>query len=98
LSQLISHTPTWVFIVFFTLIVLGFMQSRERLVKVRTVFILPAAMILFSLFGVSSVFELTLVTISLWAVGLLLTLIIGLKLGYPKAVIFSSQQLTIPGS
>jgi len=100
LSELISHTPTWVFVVFFTLLVLGFIQSKEREVKVKTVFILPIAMIIFSFFGVSSVFGLSWFTISLWFLGLAITLVIGLKLAYPKLVSFSvkSNKLKIPGS
>jgi len=100
LSELISHTPTWVFAIFFILLLLGFIQSREREVKVKTVFILPIAMIIFSFFGVSSVFGLSLFTISLWFLGLTITLLIGLKLAYPKLVCFSvqSNKLKIPGS
>lgn len=100
MSELISHTPTWVFVVFFILLVLGLKQTKERVVKVKTVFILPIAMILFSFFGVYSVFGLALLSLSLWIVGLVITLVIGLKLAYPKRVSFSSQsnQLTIPGS
>jgi len=100
LSELISHTPTWVFAIFFTLLVLGFIQSKERIVKVKTVFILPIAMIIFSFFGVSSVFGLSILTMSLWGMGLVTTLVIGLKLAYPRLVSFSEQsnKLTIPGS
>jgi hypothetical protein len=100
LSALISHTPTWVFAIFFTLLVLGFIQSKERIVKIKTVFILPIAMIIFSFFGVSSVFGLSILTISLWGIGLATTLVIGLKLACPRLVSFSEQsnKLTIPGS
>ena len=100
MSELISHTPVWVFIVFFTLLVLGGIQTKERAVKVKTVFILPLAMIIFSFFGVYSIFSFSLLAISLWLFGLILTLITGLKLGYPKQVSFSPQdeELTISGS
>jgi len=100
LSELISQTPTWVFAIFFTLLVLGFIQSKERIVKVKTIFILPIAMIIFSLFGVLSVFGLSILTMSLWGAGLVITLIIGLKLAFPKHVSFSKQsnKLIIPGS
>ena len=100
MSELISHTPTWVFAIFFTLLVLGFIQSKERIVKVKTDFILPVAMIIFSFFGVSSVFGLSILTMSVWGMGLVTTLVIGLKLAYPRLVSFSEQsnKLTIPGS
>lgn len=100
MSEIISHTPLWVFAIFFTLLILGFIQSKERIVKVKTVFILPIAMIIFSFFGVYSVFGISILTISLWIIGLITTLIIGLKLAYPKLASFSVQnnKLTIPGS
>lgn len=100
MSALISQTPIWVFVVFFSLLFLGFMQTKPRVLKVKTVFILPIAMIIFSFFGVYSVFGFSFLTLSLWAMGLVTTLVIGLKLAYPKFVSFAvqSNQLTIPGS
>ncbi|MCI2282936.1 hypothetical protein L3081_05445 [Colwellia sp. MSW7] len=100
MSELISHTPTWVFAIFFTLLVLGFIQSKERIVKVNSVFILPISMVVFSLFGVLSVFGITISAMGFWITGLIVALIWGIKLAYPKLVSFSAQnkRLTIPGS
>lgn len=88
------------FVVFFTLLALGYAQTKERVVKVKTVFILPFAMILFSFFGVYSVFGITSFTVGIWFIGFVLTLLVGAKLAYPRFVIFSEQnnKLTIPGS
>lgn len=98
--ELISHTPVWVFIVFFTLLTLGLVQTKERTVKVKTVFILPVTMIVFSFVSVYSVFSLALLSFILWLLGLITASVIGLKLGFPKLVSFSIQdhKLTIPGS
>ena len=100
MSELISHTPTWVFAIFLALLALGFSQTKERVVKVKTVFILPFAMILFSFFGVYSIFGITFFTAGIWSIGFVLTLLVGAKLAYPRFVIFSEQknELTIPGS
>jgi hypothetical protein len=100
LFQLINQTPSWVFGIFFILLILGFIQRKERTVKVKTIFILPAVMVALSLFGVQSAFQLSLLTIGLWGIGLASTLIIGLKLAYPKLVSYSvlNNKLTIPGS
>lgn len=100
MSQIISHTPNWVFVVFFALLMLGFKQSKQREVKASTVFILPIAMTLFSFFGVYSVFGISLLSLSLWVLALVLALMLGLKLAYPKLVSFSAQdnKLIIPGS
>lgn len=100
MSQLLSHTPIWVFIIFFTLLILGVIQTKDRIVKVNTVFILPSAMILFSIFGIYSVFGFTIFPLLLWLVGGLLAFAIGLKLALPKLVGFSKEdnKLLIPGS
>jgi hypothetical protein len=100
LSEIIQHTPTWVFILFFALLALGFKQSKPRVVRVSTVFILPAAMVIFSFFGMYSVFGMPLLALALWTVSLLLLAAIGLKLQSPALVTYSKtdQQLTIPGS
>lgn len=100
MSELISHTPTWVFAIFFTLLILGIIQSKERIVKVNSIFILPISMVIFSLFGVLSVFGITVSAIIFWVTGLIVALILGIKLAYPKLVRFSAQnkRLTIPGS
>jgi len=86
--------------VFFALLVLGFKQSKSRVVKVKTVFILPLAMTLFSLFGVYSVYGLTLINLVFWGLGLILALVLGLKLAYPKLVSYSAldNKLSIAGS
>jgi hypothetical protein len=100
LSQLMSQTPPWVFAVFMMLLVLGLLQSKPRTVAVKTVLILPLAMLLFSLFGVYSAFQLSFSTIGGWGIGFALALWGGLKLAQPKQVRFSVQdnQFTIPGS
>ncbi|NRA61380.1 MAG: hypothetical protein HRU25_10825, partial [Psychrobium sp.] len=58
------------------------------------------AMLAFSIFGVYSAVDTSLLTVGLWGLGLLITLFIGINLAYPKSVSFSSQnnRLTIPGS
>lgn len=100
MSELFNHTPTWVFIVFFTLLIFGVNQTKERVVKINTVFILPIAMIVFSFMGVYSAFSLALLPFTFWLLGLVSASFIGLQLGFPKLVNFSSQdnQVTIPGS
>lgn len=100
MSELISQTPIWVFTIFVILLLLGFIQSKERIVKIKSIFILPTAMIVFSFFGVYSAFGFTLSNISFWTAGLILPLIFGIKLSHPKLVNFSEEhnKLTIPGS
>jgi uncharacterized membrane protein len=98
--SILSHTPTWVFAVFITLLVLGFLQSKPRTVKVRNVFLLPTAMVLFSFFGIFSVVGPSLVILGSWLAILIIATMIGYKLFQANAVHFSFQDnhLSLPGS
>ena len=100
MSEIISNTPVWVFLIFGVLVVLGFLQAKTREVSVKAVFVLPMAMILFSLFGVYSVFGMSVAVIGLWGLGLAVMTLIGLKLGFPKSVTYSQERdkLIIVGS
>ena len=56
LLQILKGTPTWVFVLFAGLLVLGILQSRPRRLNIGQIALLPAAFIAFSLFGVISAF------------------------------------------
>jgi len=100
LLEIINHTPSWVFGLLAVLVVFGYLQSKDREVKVVAVFILPVAMTLLSILGVSSAFGLALVPTGMWLLGVLLCLGLGLKLAKPQGVSYcaDSQKLSIPGS
>jgi len=100
LLALISHTPVWVFAILFVLLVVGSIQTKARKVSANTIFILPIAMVFFSVFNVYSAFGFTFFIISAWFFGLILSIFIGIKLGEPKDVNFSIEDNTvvIPGS
>lgn len=66
--DIISHTPTWVFILFFTLFFLGYRQSKTRIVNLRALLILPITMTVFSIMGVKSAFNLQMLSIAAWLV------------------------------
>ncbi|EAR59557.1 DUF6622 family protein [Neptuniibacter caesariensis] len=100
MSEIIQNTPVWVFLIFGVLVVLGLFQAKTREVSVKAIFVLPLAMIIFSLFGVYSVFGLKLAVICLWGLGLSIMTLIGVKLGFPKSVAYSQERnkLIIVGS
>lgn len=77
MMQILSHTPTWVFVLFVVLLAFGFMQTRSRNVNKFLAYLLPVGMVFLSLAGVQSSFGLTLVPVTLWAAGLALTTFIG---------------------
>ncbi len=98
--EIISHTPTWVFVVFFTLLIIGYQQSKSRVVKLKMVFVLPVLMTVFSYLGVSSVFGIAFYSLGIWLIGLLSAFVIGIKLAYPRNVEYlaAQGQLSVPGS
>ena len=72
MTQILLHTPTWVFILLAALIAFGLLQTRKRTVKKPMAYVLPLAMVVFSLSGVQSGLGLTPVTVLAWLAGLLL--------------------------
>jgi hypothetical protein len=98
--QILSHTPVFVFVLFFVLLVLGFLQSRDRKVKTLVAFILPIFMVIFSATGVTTTFGINLVSIGLWLSGLLLASIVLYKIVPLKGAIYlaSENKIFIPGS
>jgi len=83
---MIKHTPIWVFGLLAVLAVLGYLQSKDRQVNIMAVLILPIAMTLLSILGVSSAFGLAWVPTGMWLLGVLLFLGLGLKLAKPRGV------------
>jgi hypothetical protein len=67
ITQILSNTPLWVYGLFIALLVFGLQQARSRKVNAYLVFILPIAMIVLSITGISSSFGLTLLSLSMWA-------------------------------
>ena len=68
-QAILANTPSWVYVVFIVLLVLGYQQSRNRTVGRRRLLILPAAMLCWSFYGVASSFGLGLLACLAWAVG-----------------------------
>jgi hypothetical protein len=56
LMQIISHTPTWVFILFAALLALGTSQFKTRTASLKRITIMPVAMLGLALSGVVSAF------------------------------------------
>jgi hypothetical protein len=100
LIEILKRTPPWVFILFFTLLTLGYFQSKGRTVSRSKVSILPVAMIVLSFYGVFSAFGVVPVGLVFWVLGVAIAVGVGVKLATPQGVTFSSetQSFSIPGS
>jgi hypothetical protein len=70
LIQILKGTPTWVFVLFVSLVAIGILQSRARDVNAARLAILPAAFIAFSLYGVITAFGAHPHNLAAWMAGL----------------------------
>lgn len=66
---ILSHTPIWVFVIFFTIIYLGLQQTKIRSITFFQAILLPILMIILSLLAVIASFKPDSLHLSLWAVG-----------------------------
>ncbi|MGO3711621.1 DUF6622 family protein [Alcaligenes aquatilis] len=98
--NILFHTPLWVYILFFCLLALGLLQTRDRLVRQRTAFLMPVAMIGFSFLGLHSTFGLSTLSLVPWLASLTFSALIARRSFLRTALSFDSQhkQFFIPGS
>ncbi len=98
--EILKHTPTWVFVLFFLLLVLGYFQSKPRIVSLGKVAILPVAMIALSFYGVWSAFGASVVGIAAWFAGVGLAVLFNQLRTSLQSVAYSKEtkSFSIPGS
>lgn len=98
--EILKRTPPWVFLLFFVLLALGYVQSKDRKVSRRNISILPIVMVGLSFYGVLSAFGLAPVAVVCWALGVAITVSLGVKLAGPRGVTWSmeAQVFSVPGS
>lgn len=100
LSQILVHTPTWVFALFAALVALGLSQMRTREVPLSRAAILPLVMVLLSLMGTLIAFPGSFWALTSWAAVLALTTwLLSLK-PMASGTVFhaTSKRFTLPGS
>ncbi|MCG3190162.1 MAG: hypothetical protein LKCHEGNO_02779 [Burkholderiaceae bacterium] len=100
LVQILSHTPPWVFALFFVLLGFGLMQTRSRTVRLFPALLLPAGMVALSLAGINSSFGLTPVPLASWAIALAAAAALGYAVFRDKRVAYDAAAKTffVPGS
>ena len=98
--KILQHTPLWVFVLFFVLLALGLLQTKDRTIKRGTVFVLPCAMLILSFYGVISAFGITYKPLFSWVFGLIAAIAFGLAIAKPKNVICfkSNNSFNVSGS
>lgn len=100
LIEILKRTPPWVFVLFFVLLLLGFLQSKGRTVSRGRVSLLPVAMLVLSFYGVLSAFGGVPAGLAFWVLGVAISVGLGIKLALPRGVAFSAedQMFFVPGS
>ena len=100
LFEIIRHTPKWVFALFFVLLIVGYLQTKRRTVKLKTVFILPISMIILSVFGVASAFGAMPIAFAAWFIAGLFALAIVLKWRPTQGISYARAEkiFFVPGS
>ncbi len=100
ITQIITHTPIWVFLLFAFLLIFGFMQTRTRTVARIPALLLPGGMIVLSLAGIHSSFGLMPLPVAAWGVALMATAVIGYLLFRDNSISYDqqTQKFFIPGS
>jgi hypothetical protein len=100
ITQILIHTPLWVYGLFIVLVAFGLQQTRSRNVNAVLAYLLPLAMIALSLAGINSSFGIKPAPIAMWAIGLLIVTVIRFKHFRDDRVTFTraSRSFFIPGS
>lgn len=100
ISIILAHIPTWVWAVFAFILVMGVIQSRDQLMARARLLILPLAWTVFGAWGVETAFGLGVGPLSAWALGLVASLWLVKRSGWPGAARFDapSQRFFVPGS
>lgn len=97
--MILQHTPSWVWVLLAVLLALGLAQTLPRRVGLRRAALLPAAMLVWSLWSVVSGFGSAL-ALSAWALGALVTAGATARLGAPRGARWQADEsrFELPGS
>jgi len=102
MTQILTHTPLWVFGLFFGLVYLGYLQSRTRQVSRGRLILLPIVMLAWSLYSVWSTFDahLTALALAAWACAWVAVVAIAMLRAPSRRAAYdaSTKQFTVPGS
>lgn len=90
--EVIRHTPTYVWGILATLVVLGSLQVRDQSIGRTRVLLLPIALGAYSLWGATSLFGLRAEVIAAWAVGIGAMLWAARWVNWPRRVEFQPER------
>jgi hypothetical protein len=95
---MISHIPVWVFFILFGLLALGYRLSRTRLVRPGSVALIAFAMLVFSLYGVTSAFGVDALPLAAWAGGIAAAIVLGSQEIGSRGLSREGERVRVAGS
>jgi len=100
ITTVLAHVPAWVWVLLAALIALGVSQTFPRSIALRRATIMPIALIVLSISGVTGTFHGEPLALAGWAVGLAGAVAVALSAGAWKGIGWSAQtqRLLVPGS
>ncbi|CAJ0787015.1 hypothetical protein LMG19083_01517 [Ralstonia psammae] len=96
--SIVSHTPTWVFVVFAVLIAIGVRQMQPRIVSRRRLIVLPLVVAAYSLYGVSTASHGSPLALTMWMVAVLVAFLLTYMSPPNGAVSETASTVRVPGS
>lgn len=93
------NIPTYVYILFAGLVYIGIKRCFTRVIKVQRLFITPIFFSFFSIRGISELFDLRLINLSIWLTGCLIGIFFGYKRVKNKNIKVDRKQqlIEVPG-
>jgi hypothetical protein len=86
IGPILSHTPTYVWVILAALVVAGSLQLRPQRISRTRLLVMPSTMVALSLWSVSSAFGARAPVLVVWAVGVCLVLLVNRALRSPRSV------------
>ena len=93
-----ASLPVWPFAILAVLVVLGYRQSRDRVVEPGTLARLAVAMLVLSLYGVTAAFGAHVVPVLAWAAGFAASLFVAAPMLAPRGLAREGNAVRMPGS
>ncbi|MDN3919870.1 hypothetical protein QWJ38_06200 [Pelomonas sp. PFR6] len=100
ISTILAHIPVWVWAILAFILVMGLIQSRDRLMSRPRLLLLPLAWAAFGLWGIDSAFGARALPLLAWAAGLAASLALLKGAGWPQGVRYQPEtgHFFVPGS
>ncbi|MCL9844538.1 DUF6622 family protein [Ralstonia solanacearum] len=98
LASILSHTSTWVFVVFAGLILLGLRQAKPRTVSRRRLILLPLAVAGYSLYGVATASGYSPPALAAWLLAMAMAFLLTRSAPPTGVHVEAGDSVRVPGS